>query len=265
MIRRACAVALLAAAVLALTACGARPSGATGAGETSRASAQPSGAITVDAAASLSRVFPKIAAAFERQHPGTKVRFSFGGSSTLAAQIVAGGPVDVFAAASSATMRTVTAAGLTAEKPVVIARNRLEIAVPKGDPGRITRLADFADPARTVVVCDPSVPCGAAARQVFTLARIAAKPDSYEPDVTGVLTKVRLGEADAGLVYRTDVRGAGGAVEGIPFPESARAITDYPIAPLRDSTNARLAAAFVDWVVRHGAQDLAAAGFLAAQ
>jgi molybdate transport system substrate-binding protein len=116
-----------------------------------------------------------------------------------------------------------------------------------------------------VIVCDPSVPCGAAAREVFTLARIAAKPDSYEPDVTSVLTKVRLGEADAGLVYRTDVRGAAGAVEGIPFPESARAVTAYPIAPLRGSANAPLAAAFVGWVVRHGVEDLAAAGFLAAR
>jgi molybdate transport system substrate-binding protein len=264
-VRTGAALLLAATTALALTACAEPAAGAVGPPRTPSAAAPLSGTITVDAAASLNRVFPDLAASFERTHPGTAVRFSFGGSSALAAQIVTGGPVDVFAAASTATMRTVTDAGLTASTPVVIARNQLEIAVPKGDPGSITGLADFADPARTVIVCDPSVPCGAAAKKVFALAKVQAKPDSYEPDVTSVLTKVRLGEADAGLVYRTDVQSAGNAVEGIPFPQSARAITAYPIAPLRDSTNPRLAAGFVDWVVRHGAPDLAAAGFLAAR
>jgi molybdate transport system substrate-binding protein len=145
---------------------------------------------------------------------------------------------------------------------VVIARNELEIAVPPSNPGKVTGLADFADGARTVVLCDTKVPCGAAAQQVLALAKVVAKPDSYEPDVTSVLNKVELGEADAGLVYRTDVLAAGGTVKGIPFAESSKAITAYPIAPLKGSARGALAAAFVDEVVQHGGARLRAAGFL---
>jgi molybdate transport system substrate-binding protein len=223
-----------------------------------------SGSITVDAAASLNRVFPALARSFERQHPGATVTFNFGGSSALAASIVSGAPVDVFAAASTTTMRTVQDAGLTAGEPVVVARNRLEIAVPPGNPGRITGLADFADAARTIVVCDPAVPCGAAAKQVFALAGVDARPDSYEPDVTSVLTKVEGDDADAGLVYASDVRAAGSRVEGIPFSEAAHAVTAYPIAALKGSANAALATAWVAHVRAHEG-DLQSAGFLAPQ
>jgi molybdate transport system substrate-binding protein len=261
------AVALAAGALLVagLAGCG-EHAAAGSAGSTARPSSPVplSGAITVAAAASLHRVLPKLAAGFERAHPGTSIRFTFGGSSALAAQIVAGGPVDVFAAASAATMRTVTDARLTVSAPVVVARNRLEIAVPKGNPGHVRGLADFAAAAETVVVCAPKVPCGAAAEKVFALAKVHAKPDSYETDVTGVLTRVQLGDADAGLVYRTDVRAAGGDVQGIDFPESAKAITDYPIAVLGASRNRALAEAFVDQVVLHGGATFEAAGFLAA-
>lgn len=223
-----------------------------------------SGSITVDAAASLNGVFPALARSFERQHPGTTVTFNFGGSSALAASIVSGAPVDVFAAASTTTMRTVQDAHLTAGDPVVVARNRLEIAVPPGNPGRITGLADFADPAKTIVVCDAAVPCGAAAKQVFGLAKVDARPDSYEPDVTSVLTKVEGDEADAGLVYASDVRAAGSRVEGIPFDEAAHAVTAYPIAALQGSGNTALATAWVAWVRAHE-RDLQSAGFLAPQ
>jgi molybdate transport system substrate-binding protein len=219
----------------------------------------------VDAAASLSTVLPKLASAFEAAHPGTTVRFSFGGSSALAAQIVAGAPVDVFAAASTKTMATVTDAKLTSAAPVTVARNRLEIAVPPSNPGKVTGLKDFGIASRTIVVCDPLVPCGAAAQQVFALAGVTAKPDSYEPDVTSVLTKVETGDADAGLVYRTDVLAAGGKVKGIPFARAAQAITAYPIAPLSASQNPALAKAFTGYVVQHGAADLTAAGFLPAR
>jgi molybdate transport system substrate-binding protein len=218
------------------------------------------GSITVDAAASLNEVFPALGKRFEAEHPGTTVTFSFGGSGALAASIVAGAPVDVFAAASAATMQTVTDASLTAGSPVVVARNSLEIAVPPGNPGGITGLEDFADPARTIVLCDATVPCGAAATQVFDRAGITPKPDSTEPDVTSVLTKVEGNEADAGLVYVTDVRAAGDAVEGIPFDGAAQAITDYPIAAIRGSKNPALAAAWVAYVEAHE-RDLQAVGF----
>ncbi|MGT2425105.1 molybdate ABC transporter substrate-binding protein [Amnibacterium kyonggiense] len=220
------------------------------------------GSITVDAAASLNEVFPKLAEGFEAAHPGTAITFNFGGSSTLAASIVSGATVDVFAAASTKTMQTVQDASLTASDPVVVARNELEIAVPPGDPGRITGLADFGDAAKTIVVCDTTVPCGAAATQVFDLARITPKPDSYEPDVTSVLTKVEGNDADAGLVYVTDVKAAGSKVDGIAFPQAKEAVTAYPIAALKGSKNPALADAWVAWVQAHEA-DLRAAGFLA--
>lgn len=223
-----------------------------------------SGSITVDAAASLNEVFPALAKTFQADNPGTTITFNFGGSSALAAAIVSGAPVDVFAAASPKTMATVTDASLTAADPVTIARNTLEIAVPPGNPGKITGLQDFADAAKTIVVCDKAVPCGAAATQVFDLAKITAKPDSYEPDVTSVLTKVEGNNADAGLVYVTDVQAAGDKVEGIPFDEADQAITAYPIAALKASKNAALASAWIAYVQAHEA-DLQAAGFLAPQ
>lgn len=266
------AAAAALAAVLALAGC-AEPSGpaddTNGQGSPSPTT-EPStdsplsGSITVDAAASLSRVFPQLAKSFQAEHPGTTITFSFGGSSTLAAQIVAGAPVDVFAAASTRTMQTVQDAKLTATEPVNIARNRLEIAVPKGNPGEVTGLDDFADASKTIVVCDQQVPCGAAAQQVFDLAKVTAKPDSYEPDVTSVLTKVRSDDADAGLVYVTDVQAAGDDVQGVDFPESQQAITDYPIAPLTSSKNAALASAWASYV-QQNERALQDAGFLAPQ
>lgn len=254
----AAAVALLAAGLLAGCAAPA-PSGSF-----SGPSPSPlAGSITVDAAASLNRVLPRLAHTFEAGHPGTTIRFAFGGSSDLAAAIVAGAPVDVFAAASTRTMQTVTGAHLTAATPVVIARNKLEIIVPPGNPGHVSGLGDFGDPGRTIVVCAPAVPCGAAAQEVFALAHVTPKPDSLEQSVTGVLTKVRMGEADAGLVYITDVRAAGASVVGIPVPEADDAIMDVLIAPLRHAGNAPLARAFADYVVQHGRTELDAAGFLA--
>ena len=258
--RAAASITAAALSVLALAGCAQDAPAAT----VSSASATPtvSGSITVDAAASLNTVFPALAAIFQREHPGTTITFDFGGSSTLAAAIVAGAPVDVFASASAKTMQTVQDAALTAAGPVVVARNELEIAVPPGNPGKVTGLKDFADAAKTIVVCDPAVPCGAAAKQVFGIARITAKPDSEEPDVTSVLTKVEGNQADAGLVYVTDVRAAGAKVGGIPFPEADRAVTAYPIAAMKGSRNAALAEAWVAFVQAHEL-DLQAAGFLA--
>jgi molybdate transport system substrate-binding protein len=255
--RASLAIVSAAAAALALAGCAQDQPAASDASMPTL-----SGSITVDAAASLNTVFPALERTFHEEHPGARVTFNFGGSSTLAAAIVAGAPVDVFAAASARTMQTVSDASLTAGAPVVVARNRLEIAVPPGNPGRITGLLDFADAAKTIVVCDAAVPCGAAAKQVFDGARITAKPDSYEPDVTSVLTKVEGDEADAGLVYVTDVRAAGAKVDGIPFSEADRAITEYPIAAMKGSRHAALAEAWVAFVRAHE-PDLQAAGFLA--
>jgi molybdate transport system substrate-binding protein len=248
-------------AAVALAGC-AQDAPAASDGPTASATPSLSGSITVDAAASLNQVFPQLSAEFQKEHPGTTVTFNFGGSSALAAAIVSGAPVDVFAAASAKTMQTVTDADLGSGTPVTVAQNKLEIAVPPGNPGKVTGLADFADAAKTIVVCDKAVPCGAAAAQVFGLAKITAKPDSYEPDVTSVLTKVEGNDADAGLVYVTDVKAAGTKVEGIPFAEADQAITAYPIVAIKGSKDAALASAWVTFVQAHESE-LQAAGFLA--
>lgn len=220
-----------------------------------------SGTVTVFAAASLTESFQAIADAFTAEHPGVEVTFNFGGSSGLATQIVEGAPVDVFAAASPATMTTVTDAGLATDAHD-FATNTLEIAVPTDNPGGVTGLADFANPDLAIALCAAEVPCGAAAARALDAAGIVASVDTYEQDVKAVLTKVELGEVDAGLVYRTDVLAAGAKVKGIEFPEAAGAIARYPIAALTASANPDAAAAFVAFVLSDaGQQILREAGF----
>lgn len=260
-------VALAVAAVLTLTACGGETA-APGSSPSGRTSGAPSssapvvtGTLTVFAAASLTGAFEQIGAAFEAANPGTTVTFNFGGSSALAQQIVGGARADVFAAASPATMKTVTDAGDAGPSEVFV-RNRLEIAVPADNPGAVTGVADFARDDLTIALCAPEVPCGAAAAKVFAVTGITAKPDTLEQDVKAALTKVTLGEVDAALVYRTDVLAAGDQVKGIEFPEAQQAVNDYPIAPLTGAPNAAAAAAFVAYVRSpEGQQVLADAGF----
>ncbi|MFC5182637.1 molybdate ABC transporter substrate-binding protein [Actinomadura harenae] len=218
--------------------------------------------LTVFAAASLTETFTRLGKDFEGTHPGLKVRFNFGGSSALAQQITQGAPADVFAAASGTTMKTVADAGDVSGQPTVFAKNRLVIAVPKGDPGKVHALADLAGAKLKVVLCAEQVPCGAAAKQALAAARLTVKPVSQEQDVKAVLTKVRLGEADAGLVYRTDAKAATGQVEGIEFPESAKAINSYPIASLAKAPQSALAKEFVQYVLSQpGKAALSEAGF----
>ncbi|MBF6230381.1 molybdate ABC transporter substrate-binding protein [Nocardia farcinica] len=204
--------------------------------------------ITVFAAASLTQTFTELGDRFEAANPGTEVVFSFGASSALAEQLRQGAPADVFAAASPENMGQVVAAGRITATPVTFVRNRLQIAVPAGNPAGITGLADFGRPEPVLALCAEQVPCGAAARKVFDLAGITAQPDTREADVKAVLTKVTLGEVDAALVYRTDVAAAAERVEGIDFPESERVLNDYPIAPLAAAPEPATAAAFVDFV-----------------
>jgi molybdate transport system substrate-binding protein len=217
----------------------------------------------VFAAASLTGVFEGLAARFEAEHPGASVLFSFGGSSGLAAQLTAGAPADVFAAASDEAMQVVGDTGLLSGTPVVIARNRLEIAVPPGNPAAVTGLADLTRPELTIALCDEAVPCGAVASRIFDAAGLQAAPDTLEQDVKAVLTKVELGEVDAGLVYRTDVIAAGTKVEGIEFPEGEGEPTDYPIAVLERAAHPELARAFARFVAEDGRSALEEAGFAA--
>jgi molybdate transport system substrate-binding protein len=257
------AVAAIAAAGLTLTGCGGSSSGAasTPAASAGSTSTALSGQITVFAAASLTGSFTTLGKQFEAAHPGTKVTFSFGPSSGLATQITNGAPADVFASASPKNMGqviTAKAAGASTN----FAKNQMEIAVPPANPAKITQLSDLAKPKVKVVLCAAAVPCGATARKVFTNAKITVTPVSNEVDVKSTLAKVQLGEADAGVVYVTDVLAAGPKVKGIEVPADVNASTEYPIAALTASKNAALAQAFVDYVLSpDGATVLTAAGF----
>lgn len=217
--------------------------------------------LMVFAAASLTESFTSLGRVFEDGHPGVRVRFDFAGSPALAQQIDQGAPADVFAAASPATMKQVTDAG-RASGPRTFARNRLEIAVPKDNPGKVTALRDLARPGLKVVLCAPQVPCGAAAVKALKAGGVTVRPVSQEQDVKAALTKVRLNEADAALVYRTDVKVSAGGVRGIDFPEAAQAINDYPIVALREAPQPALATEFVRLVLSpQGLGTLTRAGF----
>jgi molybdate transport system substrate-binding protein len=214
--------------------------------------------LTVFAASSLKNTFTAIGADFEKSHPGVTVRFSFAGSTDLAEQINAGAPADVFATADEVNMKKVS----TAVDPTPFATNTLEIAVPDGNPAKVDTFDDLARPGLTLVICAPEVPCGAATQSVAKLAGVTLNPVSREQAVVDVLGKVQSGEADAGLVYVTDVRGSKGAVTGIGFPEAKEVENVYPIASLQGSEHADLADEFVA-SVRSGAghKVLMAAGF----
>jgi molybdate transport system substrate-binding protein len=254
------------AAAMALAGCGSSSkttaSAMPAAGTSSSASI--TGTITVLAAASLTGTFNQLGQMFQTAHPGTTMKFSYGGSDTLAAQITQGAPADVFAAASPATMKTVTDAGDTTGTPQNFVKNQLVIAVAPGNPKKIASLKDLTDPKLKIVLCAPTVPCGAAATKAEKAAGLDVKPVSEAPDVKSALTPVELGEADAALVYRTDAKGAASKVDAVEFPESAGAINEYPIVALKDAPNAAGAQAWVAYILSPEAQAvLIAAGFQA--
>ena len=218
--------------------------------------------LTVFAAASLTSTFTEIGKDFEKQHDGVTVEFSFGGSSDLVAQIQEGAPADVFASADTANMDKLTAEDLQADDPQDFASNTLEIATPPDNPAGIASFADLAKDGVKVVVCAPEVPCGAATVTAEEATGVTLDPVSEEQSVTDVLGKVTSGEADAGLVYVTDVTAAGDDVTGVPFPESSSIVNTYPIVALKDSKNAALATAWVDFVVAHQSELVSKYGFL---
>ncbi|RAO48111.1 Molybdate-binding periplasmic protein [Micromonospora saelicesensis] len=250
------------AVVMALTVagCGAGDDRAAG----GAADGRITGAVTVFAAASLTESFRRIGKDFEAANPGSTVTLNVAGSSALANQITQGAPADVFASAAPANMATVTKAGNAEGTPTTFARNQLVIAVPRGNPGGVIGLADLSRPGVKVALCADQVPCGAAARTALDAAGLSLTPVTLEQDVKGALAKVKLGEVDAALVYRTDTRAASADVTGVEFPESARAVNDYPIVALKDAPNPDGARAFVAYVRSAPAQAvLAEAGFQA--
>jgi molybdate transport system substrate-binding protein len=203
--------------------------------------------VTVLAAASLTDALDEASAAYMAEHPEVEIVISFSGSSALAEQIVSGAPADVFFAANEATMQAVVDGGLALDPEVLLA-NTLQLVVPAGNPADVDNLADLTDPRLVVALCDPSVPCGAAAAELLDLAGVTASVDTYEDDVRAALTKVALGEVDAALVYRTDVAAAGDAVEGIEIPEAAGVVNRYPVALLTDAGNSEAAQSFIDFL-----------------
>lgn len=252
----------VAGAALALVACSGDP--APDAAETPGASgASLDGSLTVFAAASLTDTFTELAESFESENPGVEIELTFAGSSSLVTQITEGAPADVFASANEANMTKLTDEGLIApDAPVTFATNVLTIAVPPGNPAGVTSLADLTNPDISTVICAPQVPCGAATTTVADAAGVDIPAVSEESSVTDVLGKVTSGQADAGLVYVTDVFGAGDAVEGIEFAESDNAVNVYPIAPVDGTDEVELADAFIEYVTGEvGTEVLGAAGF----
>ncbi|MFD9572398.1 molybdate ABC transporter substrate-binding protein [Streptomyces sp. NPDC059982] len=262
-LNRRCAAAVLTAALLVpLSACG-NDSGSTGekkdGAATSPAASAPASPeakaanLTVLAASSLTDVFKAAGEAYQKSHPGTKVTFSFAGSQELAAQVKQGAPADALVTADTKTMD-----GLKAETndATVIAKNRLVIAAGKGNPFKIDELKDLADPKLKVVLAAPEVPVGRYSKQILDAQKIEVKPVSQEPNVRAVLSKVELGEADAGLVYKTDSAKSGDKVVSVEIPDDQNAVASYPAATLKSSKNAEAAAAFVTWLNSPEAQKI---------
>ncbi|WP_405738741.1 molybdate ABC transporter substrate-binding protein [Streptomyces sp. NBC_01525] len=250
--RRAAAALVTAALLVPLAACGNDKEKDTKGGAAGTD-------LTVLAAASLTDVFTTAGAAYEHAHPGTKVHFSFAGSQELAAQVRQGAPADALVTADTKTMD-----GLRADtgKPTVIARNRLVIAVGKGNPKKIHDLKDLTGSGVKVVLAAAEVPVGRYSEQVLDKQHLTVKPVSQEPNVRAVLSKVELGEADAGIVYRTDAATAPGKVDAITLPDAQNAVADYPAATLKASRHTVAAAAFVTWLGTPEAQQiLRKAGF----
>jgi molybdate transport system substrate-binding protein len=218
--------------------------------------------ITVFAAASLKQTFTDIGEQFKSENPGAAVEFSFAGSSDLATQLSQGAQADVFASADTTNMDKAVHAGLLLGDPVNFASNTLTIAVAPGNPKKIASFKDLTQQGLNVVVCAPQVPCGSATQKVEQATGVTLDPVSEESSVSDVLNKVTTGQADAGLVYVTDAKGAGDKVAAAPFPEAAGAANTYPIAVLKDSKNPELARKFVDLVTSEAGQKiLSAAGF----
>ena len=261
------ALVAVALAATAVAGCSSSSSSSTASGSSSSStpsassSAAQTGTITVLAASSLKDTFTQLGKQFEAAHPGDTVKFSFGASSALAEQINSGAPADVFASAATKNMDQVVTTG-NASNPQNFAQNVMEVAVPPSNPAKVTSVNDLAKSSVKVALCQPQVPCGVVAAEVFKNAKITVKPVTLQPDVKSVLTQVELGNVDAGVVYVTDVQAAGSKVKGVTISATDNASTLYPIAALTHSQEQSIAQAFVAYVLSPtGEQVLKAAGF----
>lgn len=241
-VRRVATLVVASGAALALAACGTPTASSSNA--TAGSTPSPSGTVTVLAAASLTESLNDLKATFEAAHPGVTVEVSYGSSATLVQQVNHGAPANVIALAGEAAAKPLDSTLIKDHR--IFATNVLEIAVPRDNPGHVTSLADLGHPGLKVVLCASTVPCGAAADSTFAKAGVVPSVVSREVDVKATLAKVRLGEADAAVVYHSDVVASKGAVTGIPIDPSVNTSLRYPVIRLTDDAATR---AFVDLLV----------------
>jgi molybdenum ABC transporter, periplasmic molybdate-binding protein len=239
-------------AALALTGC----SAAAG----SQANGPTRHTVVVLAASSLTESLTAIAKDFEASHPGTDVQLSFAASSTLVSQVNQGAPADLIAVAGTSSMGPLEKSRIAKDGIRSMAANTLEIATPPGNPGTVNAIADLSRPTLKVVLCAATVPCGKAAAKALKAAGVVAHVVSYETDVKATLAKVQLGEADAAIVYHSDVVSAGIRVRGVQIPASVNQTLDYPLIRL---TNDPTTAEFMTYVLSdQGRKRLRDNGFL---
>jgi molybdate transport system substrate-binding protein len=246
---------LTALAAMILASCGSTP------GPAAAPTATPdtvAGAINVFAAASLTAVFKDEGTAFQTKHPNAEVTFNFAGSASLVTSINNGAPADVFASADTPNMDKAVEAGNTTSSPANFATNKLQIVVPAGNPKGIKGLSDLANPGTVVILCAPVVPCGNYANQALAKAAVKVTPKSQEQDVNAEVSKVSLGEADAGIVYVTDVKTAGPKVQGVDIPDDQNVIASYPMATVKGGANPKGGLAFIDFVLGSAGQAILA-------
>jgi len=246
------AVAVVAIAIAAL---GAWPAHAGG--------KKPSGAITVFAAASLTESFGAMSKQFHKEYADVDGTLNYDSSSNLATQINQGAPADVFASADADNLQKTIDAGAVTPPPVVFTKNRLEIAVEKGNPKKIKGLADLQKSGLVVVLCADQVPCGKYAAEAFAKAGVAVSPASKEENAKATLSKVSIGEADASILYVTDVKASKDTTTGVKIPDKVNVIATYPIGVVKESQNATAAKAWVQYVTsKEGQKTMRKFGFL---
>jgi molybdate transport system substrate-binding protein len=252
---------LLMVAASFLAACGSNP----GTASTSPSATPMSGTISVFAAASLTASFNALGASFQAANPGVTTKFNYAGTPTLVTQIEQGAPADVFASADTTNMDKLNADGFTTGSSMVFAHNQLEIVVAPGNPKGINGLSDLAKSGVIYISEAATVPAGKYSLQALAAAGVKVTPKSLETSVTAVISKIELGEADAGIVYTTDVAAAGSKVQGVPIPAADNVIATYPIVAVKGTTNAVVAGAFIAYVLStKGQSTLATFGFLSA-
>lgn len=212
--------------------------------------------LEVYAASSLATPFAAAGLAYEKEHPHVKVKFNLGASSDLARFVQEGAPADVFASADISNMDKVESQDLLDSQSVIFATNYLEIIVEKGNPLNITSLQDLTQPDLIFVTTDPEVPIGKYTAEVLDKAGVTITPDSFESNVKGIMLKVASGEADAGIVYHSEVIASDGQVQGIEIPSQFNIVAEYPIGIIENSPNKKDARHFIDYLLSPEGQAL---------